>query len=280
MNNELADQDWVRIKRDAETGIESVHAHFKGHAYDPHDHDEILVGFTQTGVQRFNCGRAIHTSTPGRTMLIEPGALHDGHAPEPEGFTYAMLYIPQSWMSGMTQSLGFGDVSSIGAAFKNTLADDQILHYAIQNAFTSIHHNEGKLARDQSLDQLVFQLSKHLHKPLSIKSDARAVVQRAREYIHAHMAEDFGLEEVADHTGIDRFRLTRQFKNAFGQSPHAYLVRLRLRKARTLLAFGLSPVQVAMEVGFADQSHMGLWFRRAYRMTPASYQKQCTNLTD
>ncbi|WP_230371321.1 helix-turn-helix domain-containing protein [Paludibacterium denitrificans] len=55
--------------------------------------------------------------------------------------------------------------------------------------------------------------------------------------------------------GIDRFRLTRQFKQVFGLSPHAYLVRLRLRTARALLASGREPALVAMDVGFADQSH-------------------------
>ncbi len=94
------------------------------------------------------------------------------------------------------------------------------------------------------------------------------------------MAEDIGLEALANYSGSERFRLTRQFKKAFGQSPHAYLVRLRLRKARALLAAGLAPSEVAVEVGFADQSHIGVWFRRAYRLTPAAYQRQCTNLTD
>jgi AraC-like DNA-binding protein len=79
---------------------------------------------------------------------------------------------------------------------------------------------------------------------------------------------------------MDRFRLTRQFRQAFGLSPHAYLVRLRLRTARALLAGGREPAQVATEVGFADQSHLGRWFRRTYRITPAAYRYQCTNVLD
>ncbi len=75
-------KDWLELRRDDETGIESVNAHFQGHAYDPHDHDEMLVGVTQQGLQRFNCHRSLHTSRPGRAMLIEPGAVHDGHAPQ------------------------------------------------------------------------------------------------------------------------------------------------------------------------------------------------------
>jgi transcriptional regulator GlxA family with amidase domain len=55
---------------------------------------------------------------------------------------------------------------------------------------------------------------------------------------------------------------------------------LRLRAARALLARGREPAQVAIEVGFADQSHLGRWFRRTYRLTPAAYQRQCTNVLD
>ncbi|WP_110969976.1 AraC family transcriptional regulator [Pseudomonas huaxiensis] len=273
--------DWLRMRRDQETGIESVHAHFQGHAYDPHDHDEMLVGITQQGVQQFSCNRSLHVSTPGRAMLIEPGAVHDGHAPEKEGFTYAMLYLPQPYVSGMTERLGLGDASALQAAFHNTLTDDAELVGAIQQAFVAVHQNEGRLARDQGLDQLLGQLSRHLYlKAPSLRRDSPLELQRARDFLHAQMAHDVSLEELATYSGVDRFRLTRQFKKAFGQSPHAYLVRLRLRAARALLARGMAPVEVAAEVGFADQSHLGVWFRRAFRMTPAAYRKQCTNLTD
>ncbi|MBZ4329098.1 hypothetical protein LAM23_23500, partial [Mycobacterium tuberculosis] len=52
---------WLVARRDAETGIESLHAHFNGHAYDTHDHDDMLVGFTEQGVQQFQCHRSVHT---------------------------------------------------------------------------------------------------------------------------------------------------------------------------------------------------------------------------
>jgi AraC-like DNA-binding protein len=214
-------------------------------------------------------------------MLIEPGAVHDGHAPEKEGFTYGMLYLPQAFISNLTERLGLGDASNLQAAFQHTLSDDIQLIGAIQQAFLSIHNGEGRLARDQSLDQLLGLLSRHLClKATSLKRDSMAEMQRARDFLHARMADDVSLEELATYAGVDRFRLTRQFKKAFGQAPHAYLVRLRLRTARALLASGMAPSEVAAEVGFSDQSHLGVWFRRAYRLTPAAYQRQCTNVTD
>ncbi len=272
-------KDWLELRRDDETGIESVNAHFQGHAYDPHDHDEMLVGVTQQGLQRFNCHRSLHTSRPGRAMLIEPGAVHDGHAPQAEGFTYAMLYLPQHWVSAAMHRRGMGDASVLEGAFHSTLTDDPMLAAAIQQAFFSLHHREGRLARDQSLDHLLTLLSRHIRtRPASQHDDALIEMNRLRDYLHAHMADNPSLDDLALQCGLDRFRLTRQFTRAFGQSPHAYLVRLRLRAARLLLAQGQEPAQVAMQVGFADQSHLGRWFQRAYRLSPAAYQRQCTNV--
>lgn len=278
---ETTSSDWLKLRRDQETGIESVHAHFTGHAYDAHDHDEMLVGVTQQGVQRFNCHRSLHTSIAGRAILIEPGAVHDGHAPEGSGFTYAMLYLPQPWVASMLQLRGLGDISLLEQSFRSTLAEDPLLGAAIQQAFNVIHEGEGRLARDQSLDQLIGFLSRHLcMKSRSMPGDSLRLIERARDYLHDQMGRDISLDELASYSGIDRFRLTRQFNTAFGMSPHAYLVRLRLRVARALLAQGLDPAQVAIDVGFSDQSHLGRWFRRAYRLTPAAYQRHCTNVLD
>lgn len=262
-------QDWLTIHRDAETGIESVQAHFQGHAYDAHDHDEMLVGVTQQGVQRFCCHRASHTSTPGRAILIEPGAVHDGHAPEAEGFTYAMLYLPQRWVA---EHLAHHVPNHAGGlpAFRHTLSEDPRLAVAIQRAFAALHRREGRLARDESLAQMMALLAGHWADLASPGPDRRLLA--VRDLLHARMAEDIGLATLAECAGVDRFRLTRQFTQAFGLSPHAYLVRLRLRAARALLAAGHAPGEVAAEVGFADQSHLGRWFQRAYRLSPAAYQ--------
>jgi AraC-like DNA-binding protein len=273
--------NWLVARRDQETGIEGLRAHFSGHAYDPHDHDDMLIGYTEQGVQRFQCHRSLHTSVPGRAILIEPGALHDGHAPDASGFTYAMLYLPQAWVERAARRLDIAGLGGVEAAFGHTLVDDRNLVDAIRQAFMAIYGDEGRLARDQTLDRLLTQLAGHLREaPITGELAASPAVARVRDLLHEQMDGNLGLDELADLAGIDRFRLTRLFQRAFGTSPHAYLVRLRLRAARRLLAIGRTPAQVAAEVGFADQSHLGRWFRRAYRMTPAAYRRMCTNVPD
>ncbi|MCY1279876.1 HTH-type transcriptional activator RhaS [compost metagenome] len=274
--------NWIDLRQDRETGIETIRAHFEGHAYDPHWHDSYLVGVTEQGVQQFDCRRARHFSTPGRVFLLEPGDIHNGHAPEPGGFTYRTLYLDPQWLERELRAQFDDAPEHAQLSFAATLCSDSRLALATANAFQTLHDGELRIVRQTALDSLLGSLTSHLRWRARIDPDPRLplVAQRARDYLHAHLHQDLGLDDLARAVGVDRFRLSRAFKAAFGLAPHAYLIQLRLAKARRLLASGDSPAQVAATLGFADQSHLGRWFRRAYRMTPADYRKRCTNDPD
>ncbi|MGF6091184.1 AraC family ligand binding domain-containing protein [Pseudomonas sp. 18173] len=274
--------NWIDLAQDADTGIETLRAHFEGHAYDPHWHDSYLVGVTEQGVQQFNCRRARHQSTPGKVFLLEPGDIHDGEAPTEDGFTYRMLYLDPQWLQRELTAVFDNAPDNSQLSFANTLACDTRLAQATSLAFETLHHGELKIVRQTALDALLERLTSHLHWRARYSEDPRLplVAQRAREYLHANAQYDIGLDQLAVATGVDRFRLTRAFKAAYGMAPHAYLVQLRLATARRLLARGEQPATVAMALGFADQSHLGRWFVRAYGLTPALYRKRCSNLPD
>ena len=278
----MTTHNWIDLAQDADTGIETLRAHFEGHAYDPHWHDSYLVGVTEQGVQQFNCRRARHQSTPGKVFLIEPGDIHDGEAPTDDGFTYRMLYLDPRWLQRELAAV-FDKAPNHGQlSFANTLATDARLAQATSLAFETLHRGELKIVRQTALDGLLERLTSHLHWRTRYGEDPRLprVAQKAREYLHANAQYDIGLDQLAAATGVDRFRLTRAFKAAYGIAPHAYLVQLRLAKARRMLAQGEQPAAVAMALGFADQSHLGRWFVRAYGLTPALYRKRCSNLPD
>jgi len=274
--------NWIDLAQDADTGIETLRAHFEGHAYDPHWHDSYLVGVTEQGVQQFNCRRTRHQSTPGKVFLLEPGDIHDGEAPTEDGFTYRMLYLDPQWLVRELSAVFENAPDNGQLSFANTLASDTRLAHATSLAFQTLHGGELKIVRQTALDGLLERLTSHLHWRTRYAEDPRLplVAQKAREYLHANAQYDIGLDQVAAATGVDRFRLTRAFKAAYGLAPHAYLVQLRLATARRLLARGEQPAAVAMELGFADQSHLGRWFVRAYGLTPALYRNRCSNLPD
>jgi AraC-like DNA-binding protein len=278
----MSDRNWIELKQDPTSGIETVRAHFEGHAYDPHWHDSYLVGITEQGLQQFNCRRQQHNSTPGKVFLLEPGDIHDGTAPQAGGFTYRTLYLDPNWLDRELRAQFEDTPDNTQLSFAATLAEDPRLAIATVSAFEAMHHDELRIVRQTALDHLLANLTSHLRWRTLLNPDPRLplVAQRARDYLHSHLHQDIGLDDLAQVTGVDRFRLSRAFKAAFGMAPHAYLIQLRLTRARLLLARGELPVNVAAALGFADQSHLGRWFQRAYRMTPADYRRRCSIVPD
>jgi AraC-like DNA-binding protein len=270
--------DRIRLVHDSASGVEAIRARFAAHAYDLHRHDDWLVGVTDHGVQDFFCRGVRQRSTPGRVILIEPGEMHDGRAGCDGGFAYSMLYLPPAWLRA-----GLADTAGGDPAFRATLSDDPVLGGAIRAACASLAHPALRLARDAALDAVLRLLRPHLGRPEWPTRPGRdtRVARRARERLDDEMAEDIGADALAGAAGAaDRFHLARAFRAAYGLSPHAYLVQIRLLRARAMLAGGQKPATVAVACGFADQSHLGRWFRRAYGLTPAAYRACCTGVLD
>ncbi|MBI6945712.1 helix-turn-helix transcriptional regulator [Pseudomonas koreensis] len=270
--------NWIDLAHDRETGIETLHAHFAGHAhaYDPHWHETYLIGFTEQGVQRFNSRRARHDSTPGKVFMLEPGDIHDGDAPSPDGFTYRMLYLQPAWLEQALDGLHLGSYGSGLPGIGSVLNDDPELARATLFAFNALHQQDVRMVREVALDALLERLAIHLYRrPQPIAANrAPLIARQARDYLVAFHEQDISLQTLADVCGTDRFRLTRAFKAAYGLAPHAWLIQLRLSRGRQMLAAGIQPVDVASRLGFADQSHLGRWFVRAYGITPGAYQQR------
>ncbi|WP_312052619.1 AraC family transcriptional regulator [Pantoea brenneri] len=276
-----AAKNWVDLRRDAASGIESLRAHFTGHAYDPHWHDSYLIGVTEQGVQQFHSRRKQHQSRPGTVFMLEPEELHDGDAINEQGFTYRMLYLsPQQIGQHLAPLLAEGP-GQRELGFADTLRDDRPLAYAVWHAFDALWHDHPALIKDAALDRLFGQLTQHRLWRTSgpVFPDARLALQ-ARDWLIAHHADNPGLQQMAQSLKLDRFRLSRLFQAHWGLPPHAWLVQWRLSQARRRLAQGQPVADVAAALGFADQSHLGRWFKRACQLSPARYQRACTNLPD
>ena len=81
------------------------------------------------------------------------------------------------------------------------------------------------------------------------------------------------LDALADHANTDKFHLCRAFRAQVGLPPHAYLTRLRIMRAKELLAAGVKPGEVAQQVGLYDQSQLNRHFRRIVGMTPGQFAR-------
>jgi AraC family transcriptional regulator len=100
-------------------------------------------------------------------------------------------------------------------------------------------------------------------------------VRRVRAYIEANLARDIGPTELADLVRLSPHYFSMQFKHACGVSPHHYVLRERIHEAQRLLTAGrMSISEVALSLGFSDQSHFSQVFRKMTGTTPGRYKRK------
>lgn len=99
-------------------------------------------------------------------------------------------------------------------------------------------------------------------------------LQLAIAYIHDHLSQELRLAEIAAVVGISQSHFSRLFKQSMGLSPYQYVIQCRVERARLLLQRGdLAIEQVALLVGFADQSHLTYHFKRLIGVTPKRFMQ-------
>ena len=98
-------------------------------------------------------------------------------------------------------------------------------------------------------------------------------LERAREYLHAHFAEKILFSALAELVGVHQVYLAREFRRAFGCTMGEYVRRLRIETACRKISISDLPFdEIALTVGFYDQSHFSNVFKRLTGTTPAQYR--------
>ncbi|PLT17390.1 MULTISPECIES: AraC family transcriptional regulator [Ralstonia] len=98
---------------------------------------------------------------------------------------------------------------------------------------------------------------------------APRVATRVIDYIEAHLHTRLTLTELAAQAGLSVPHFNALFRATLGVPAHRYVVQRRVERAKALLLEGhRSASQIALEVGFAHQSHLTQWMQRLLGVTP------------
>src|SRR6201996_4770065 len=96
---------------------------------------------------------------------------------------------------------------------------------------------------------------------------------RAKDLADARYAEPRGVEEMAAAAGLSRAHFSREFRRAFGESSHSYLLTRRLERAAALLRnTDRSVAEICLDVGLTSVGSFTTSFKRNFGKTPTAYR--------
>ncbi len=132
---------------------------------------------------------------------------------------------------------------------------------------------KASLVAASSILQLEFERSSGVNgsKPGAL---AGWQIARVRAFIEENLHSNIDAKNLSAVAQRSRAHFSRSFKRAFGEPPHAYVIKRRLERARHLMVTTSESLsEIALSVGFSDQSHLCRRFQRAFGQSPATWRR-------
>lgn len=148
---------------------------------------------------------------------------------------------------------------------ENGTTDDGLINEYLQRCLLNCYliYNEEIFLKAKKLNFLNASTRLEILRRLSL----------AKEYLYANYDKNVSLENLANYACLSVNHLLRTFKLAYNQSPHQFLIQIRLQRAQLLLAKTELPVyEIVNMVGFKCTSSFIRLFRNRYQTTPLKYR--------
>jgi len=234
--------------------------------------DEFAVAVPQTWRGEVRYRGLLHPVEPGMVFCNQPDepliAMPAGGSPG----SFNVLLIQRTLLEEWVSEQRARPIRVEFSAVSKRISDGLLSRF--RRLFASLDSSDSSM----QLQSDALQLSESLIAELIAGADDAKLrdgpairgTARMRECLHEE-GLDIDLETLASKVGLSRFQALRAFKRRYGLPPHAYQLCLRISRARSMLAGGAAPADVAVRCGFVDQSHLNRHFKRQVGVTPMQY---------
>lgn len=200
--------------------------------------------------------------------------------------TALLLIVPPKLLQQVAEDSGL-DPSRLELRSRFQIRDPQIEHigWALK-AEVEQGHPSGSLFLDSMATALAIQLLRH-HSSLPAKYGLRdrglspEKQKQVLSYIEDNLREKLSLQQIASSAGLSGSHLKALFRRSLGMPIHQYVIRRRVERAALMLHQGRNTIsQIAIETGFAHQSHLAMHMRRILGVSPSEFARRSTLLPE
>jgi AraC family transcriptional regulator len=268
--NEL--EPWTIVRQVRVRGgqfVESRHAPFASHPSHAHTTPTIALLLRGALEVRFASGRrlAVDAGAAGGALVLPPGPPHCGRVgADGAQVLYVMPDADRLSIFGLAASEVLADPAWWRGPRLATLGRGLVRELAVDD-------DAAPLALEGLTLELLAILVRRRRESTRPGSPP-AWLRRVREALNdRHPERELRIADLASLAGVDPAHLARTFRGHYGMTAGAYLREVRVQRAADALARSSAPLsQIALDAGFADQSHFTRVFRTAYGVTPQRWR--------
>jgi AraC family transcriptional regulator len=229
-----------------------------------HAHEFSHFCFVLSGNYKEKIGSQLFEREPATLVFYPPDVSH-----AEEHFTNGRHFLVEIDFKGLER------VREYGASLNEPalLNDDSTLWLAARMYKEFSERDEfSALALESISIELLIAASRKRSKPAESKPPL--CLEKAKEFLHDNFSTSIGLNELAKSAGVHPTHLARVFRQFENCTAGDYVRRIRIENARNrILSTNESLVEIALETGFADQTHFTRSFKRVTGMTPTEFRR-------
>ncbi|WP_209733394.1 AraC family transcriptional regulator [Acinetobacter calcoaceticus] len=255
--------------------VETRRSCFSRTCYKSHSHPTFSIGAIDEGNSVFQSSFGTEQKISAGTLVIVPAHIEHSCNPLPDqAWSYQMLHLDISWLNqwyAEFQKEGF-DLNL--PQHKPLILKDENLYQAFSDMNETLFDSQKLiLEKEQSLIYCLTQLLLP-HFILEEIQKTQYLYESFLDLIHIIKSSErfISLEELAQQVGLSRYAIIRLFKANVGLTPHAFQINLKINQARAQLKQGIPLAELAVNLGFSDQSHFHKAFKAHTGVTPRQFQ--------
>lgn len=258
---EQPNDSYLEFSRSILPGVEVKSCKNTPHAYKPHVHKELSLGYILRGTTNLTMNNKTVCYKKGDAVIIPPLLSHQCEPDDIDNWQYVMLYIDPAFYGN---ALSFSKPATI-------------LPPRSEEVYSFIKQLLSETDRSLAEDILIEMLNSYSEEPPGLLKPADAALLSIKTYIQSCLNKEVTLDNLQDTFNINKFTIIRSFKNAFSTTPGAYHLQCRIAHAKELLKKNTDVFDICSDLGFYDQAHFIKAFKAMHGITPAKYTEQLIN---
>ncbi|EHU1906142.1 AraC family transcriptional regulator [Acinetobacter baumannii] len=255
--------------------VETRRSCFGRTCYKSHSHPTFSIGAIDEGNSVFQSSFGTAQKISAGTLVIVPAHVEHSCNPMPnQAWSYQMLHLDLAWLNQLYSEFQEQGLDLHIPQHKPLIIKDESLYEAFTEMNETLFDAQKLIfEKEQSLLHCLI----HLLLPHFILEEIQKPQYLYKDFLNLidviSSSEGFiSLEELAQRVGLSRYAIIRLFKTNVGLTPHAFQINSKINQAREQLKQGVPLAELAVNLGFSDQSHFHKAFKAHTGVTPRQFQ--------